>query len=229
MRSETTSASPPSRSNTTNLPRRRTSLMRRPRRRAPTTSAGSGSVRRTHRDSNSLMVRSTTSPRSCRAIVSTSGSSGIRGRGDFESLHLVPVGTGSNVDDEWHVELVRPAHFIAEQSRHPLDLEPRNLGNELVMHLQKDPRVQVAVVQRAVHTRHRDLHDVRGGALDRHVDRHALRRVADRVHPAGHIRDVAAPPEEGLDVALLDAERLRLEDVPAHLSVTLEVLVDEAL
>src|SRR5438874_8913293 len=229
MRSETTRASPQSRSNTTNLPRRRTSLMRRPRRRAPTTSAGSGSVRRTQRDSNSLIVRSTTSPRSCRAMVSTSGSSGIGGRGNFEALHLVPVGPGSNVDDERHVELVRPAHFIAEQSRHPLDLEPRHLGDELVVHLQEDTGMQVAVVQRAVHARHRDLHDVRGVALYWHVDRHPLRGVADRVHPACHIRDVAPPPEERFDVALLDAERLCLEDVPADLPVALEVLVDEAL
>src|SRR2546430_15604661 len=130
MRNETTSASPPSRSNTTNLPRRRTSLMRRPRSRAPTTSAGSGSVRRTQRDSNSLVVRSTTSPRSCRAMVSTSGNSGIRGGGAFQSLHLVPVRSDAHVDDERHVELERRAPLVAEQPRHPLDLEPRHLGNE---------------------------------------------------------------------------------------------------
>src|SRR5437667_176192 len=141
MRSETTRASPPSRSNTTNLPRRRTSLMRRPRSRAPTTSAGSGSVRRTQRDSNSLIVRSTTRPRSCRAIVSTSGSSGIRSGGDFESLHLVPVRSGADIDDQRHVALVRPAHLVAEESRHPLDLEPRHLGDELVVHLQEDARM----------------------------------------------------------------------------------------
>src|SRR5713101_1075228 len=150
MRRETTRASPPSRSNTTNLPRRRTSLMRRPRSRAPTTSAGSGSVRRTHRDSNSLMVRSTTSPRSCRAMVSTSGSSGIRGGGDFESLHLVPVRAGSDVDDEPDIELVCAAHLVPEQPRHSLDLEAWDLGHELVVHLQENARVQVALVQRAV-------------------------------------------------------------------------------
>src|SRR5437764_9863253 len=138
MRSETTRASPPSRSKTTNLPRRRTSLIRRPRRRAPTTSAGSGSVRRTHRDSNSLMVRSTTSARSCRAMVSTSGNSGIGGRGDFESLHLVPVGSGAHVDDEGYVELVGGAHLVPEQTRHAFDLDARDLGDELVVHLQED-------------------------------------------------------------------------------------------
>src|SRR5438105_13617082 len=143
IRNETTSASPPSRSNTTNLPRRRTSLMRRPRSRAPTTSAGSGSVRRTQRDSNSLIVRSTTSPRSCRAMVSTSGSSGIRGRVDFESLHLVPVWPSTDVNNERHVERVGGAHLVPEQSRHALDLEPRHLGHELVVHLQKHTRVQV--------------------------------------------------------------------------------------
>src|SRR5256885_16064754 len=135
MRSETTSASPPSRSNTTNLPRRRTSLMRRPRRRASTTSAGSGSVSRTHRDSNSLIVRSTTSPRSWRAIVSTSGSSGIRGGGHVEPLHLIPIRPGAYVDDERHVELIGPAHLVAQKSCHPFDLEPRHFGDELVVHL----------------------------------------------------------------------------------------------
>src|SRR5438270_7626638 len=127
MRSETTRASPPSRSKTTNLPRRRTLLMRRPRRRAPTTSAGSGSVRRTHRDSNSLMVRSTTSARSCRAIVSTSGSSGICGGRDFEPLHLVPVGSGAHIDDQRYIELVGGAHLVPEQTRHAFDLAPRDL------------------------------------------------------------------------------------------------------
>src|SRR4030088_210745 len=167
-------ASPPSRSNTTNLPRRRTSLIRRPRNRAPTTSAGSGSVSRTQRDSNSLIVRSTTSARSCRAMVSTSGNSGIGGRGDFESLHLVPVRSGADINDERHVELVRRAHLVTEESRHPFDLEPRHLGDELVVYLKEDTCVQIAVVQRAVYASHRDLHDVGSGALDRHVDRHPL-------------------------------------------------------
>src|SRR6185503_2201010 len=135
MRSDTTSASPPSRSKTTNLPRRRTSLMRRPRSRAPTTSAGSGSVRRTQRDSNSLIVRSTTRPRSWRAMVSTSGSSGIGGGGDFESLHLVPVRPRADVDDERHIEVVRRAHLVTQQTRHALHLETRDLGHELVVHL----------------------------------------------------------------------------------------------
>src|SRR5436309_6763105 len=80
-----------------------------------------------------------------------------------------------------------------------------------------------------MHARHRYLHDVRGGALNRHVDRHPLRGVADRIDTARHVRDVAAPAEERLDVALLDTEGLRLEDVPAYLPITLEVLVDEAL
>src|SRR2546430_16188064 len=193
MRNETTSASPPSRSNTTNLPRRRTSLMRRPRSRAPTTSAGSGSVRRTHRDSNSLMVRSTTSPRSCRAMVSTSGSSGIRGGGDFESLHLVPVGSDANVDDERHVKLVCPAHLVAQQPRHPLDLEPGHLGDELVVHLKEHTRVQIALVQRAVHARHRDLHDVRGGSLVWQLELPPPPPVPGRVHPAPHAVAVTHP------------------------------------
>src|SRR2546428_2088416 len=196
MRSETTSASPPSRSKTTNLPRRRTSLIRRPRRRAPTTSAGSGSVRRTHRDSNSLMVRSTTSPRSCRAMVSTSGSSGIRGGGDVQSLHLVPVRSDANVDDERHVELVRPAHFVAQESRHPFDLEPRHFGDELIVNLQQNASVQVALVQGPMHAGHRDLHDVSGGALDRHVDRHSPPGIPHGRPAACPVPGVPAPPPE---------------------------------
>src|SRR2546427_6846347 len=80
-----------------------------------------------------------------------------------------------------------------------------------------------------MHARHRDFHDVRGRALDWHVDRHSLGRVAHGVHAARHVRDVAAASEERFDVALLDAEGLRLEDIPAHLAVSLEVLVDEPL
>src|SRR5919201_5883186 len=137
MRSETTRASPPSSSNTTNFPRRRTSAIRRPRRRAPMTSAGSGSVSRIQRDSKSLIVRSTTSPRSCRAIVSTSGSSGIGGAGHLQALHLVPVRAGPHVDDEWNVELVRAAHLVAQEARHSLDFDARYFGDELVVDLQE--------------------------------------------------------------------------------------------
>ena len=101
--------------------------------------------------------------------------------------------------------------------------------DELVVHLQHHARVEIALVERAMHPRHRDLHDVRRGPLDRHIDRHALGGVAHGVHTAGHVRDVAPPSEERLHVALLDAERLRLEDVAPDLRVTLEVLVDEPL
>src|SRR5206468_629437 len=97
------------------------------------------------------------------------------------------------------------------------------------VHRQHHARVEIALVERAMHPRHRDLHDVRRGPLDRHIDRHALGGVAHGVHTAGHVRDVAPPSEERLHVALLDAERLRLEDVAPDLRVTLEVLVDEPL
>ena len=89
--------------------------------------------------------------------------------------------------------------------------------------------MQIAVVERSVHPRHGDLHDVRGGPLDGHVDRHAFGGVAHGVHRTRHVGDVAPPAEQCLDVALLDTEGLRLEDVPADLRVALEVLVDEAL
>ncbi len=97
------------------------------------------------------------------------------------------------------------------------------------MHLKKNARVQIAVVQGAVHARHRDLHDVGRGALDRHVDRHAFRGVAHGIHAARHVGDVAPPSEKGLNVTLLDTERLRFEDIPPHLAVAFEVFVDEAL
>src|SRR6185503_8551945 len=47
--------------------------------------------------------------------------------------------------------------------------------------------------------------------------------------PARHVSDVATAAEQRLDVALLGAEGLCLDDVALDLRVPLEVLVDEAL
>src|ERR1700716_2092354 len=229
MRSETINASPPSSSSTTNFPRRPTPVISRRVSRAAKCAAGTGSVTRCQNDSNVAMRRPITSPRNCRAIVSTSGSSGMCGGGLRDPRHLVPVRADAYVDDEGHVERIRGRHLLTEDARGRVDRIARKLDDELVVDLQHHARGRLALCKTVVDATHRDLHDVRRRALDRHVDGHAFGGIADRGVPTRHVRDVAAATEQRFDVALLRAERLRLDDVPPDLRVALEVLLDETL
>src|SRR2546428_6140510 len=229
MRSDTMSASSPSSSSTTNFPRRPTPVIWRPTRRVAKCAAGTGSVTRCQKDSNAAIRRPTTSSRSCRAMVSTSGSSGMGRRGQLDARHLVPVGAHAKIHDERDIERVRRQHLIAEDARRLVDGVPRHLDDQLVVHLQHDPCLRLGLREAVVYAPHRDLHDVGRRSLDRHVDGHALGGAADGRVRTRHVGDVPPTAEQRLDVALLDAERLRLDDVAPDLRIALEVLVDEAL
>ena len=76
---------------------------------------------------------------------------------------------------------------------------------------------------------HRDLDQVGRRALDRRVGGGALAERADVEVPVAQLGDVAPPPEDGLDVAVLARERDHRVEVLAHPLEALEVRLDELL
>src|SRR5919204_1964589 len=227
MRSEMTSDSPLSRSRTASLPRRLAPTIRVPRTRASTSSGGSAPVTPGQSATNALIRSPTTRRRRPRTIVSTSGSSG-RGR-LRDTRHLVPVRADADIDHHRHRELVGGHHLLARGRHDAVLLFARRLEDELVVHLQDDARAQSVTTETIAHADHADLHDVGCGALDRHVDRHALRGPAHRPVGRGDVGDVAAAAHECFDVAALDRALLRLEPVAANARVRLEVVLDEVV
>lgn len=76
-----------------------------------------------------------------------------------------------------------------------------DLQDDLVVDLEEHPGLQTGLAQRPVDVQHRDLHDVRGRALDRRVQRHAFGRLAPLTVVTVQVGQIAAPPEQGLRVA----------------------------
>ena len=76
---------------------------------------------------------------------------------------------------------------------------------------------------------HRDLHDVRGRPLDRHVDGHPLACPAKRRVAGAQLGDLALPAEQRRDEALALGRLLDVEHVVADAGVGREVAVDELL
>src|SRR4051794_7182785 len=95
------------------------------------------------------------------------------------------------------------------------------------MYLKQHAGRELALRELIVQPDHGDLDDVRGRALDRHVDRDALGAHAHVEVPAVNVRDVPTPTSQRLRVAV--CARL-VDDVvtPApHGVVLLEVALDE--
>ena len=84
-----------------------------------------------------------------------------------------------------------------------------------------------ASLERLVAADHRDLHDVGRGPLDHHVDREPLALLAQLPASRPELRDLAAPAEQGRDVAVLGSLRDRLLDPPGHGREARQVALDE--
>ena len=176
--------------------------------------------------------------RRSRATVSTSGSSGIDSYRATGSAGASPRGTGviasqssptltstvSGTSRGIALSIVRP-----QDGHEALDLVPRHLEQQLVVDLEQRPGVQALVPQPIGQPDHRDLDDVRGRALDRHVDGHPLARRAEGRVAGRQLGDVAAPPDERRDEALGPGLLLDREHVVADARVGREVRVDEVL
>ena len=112
------------------------------------------------------------------------------------------------VDDQGHRELHRVLHALADQGGDRVDLVFRDLEDEFVVDLEEHLRARRLGRKAPMEVEHRELDQVRGGALDDGVDRHALaERLFVRVARVD-LRDRAATTEDRFDVAVGVALRL---------------------
>ena len=101
----------------------------------------------------------------------------------------------------------------------------RALGDQLVVDLHQQPGTQALPLQPVMHTHHRQLHDIGGAALHRHIQRHPLAEFPQVEIAALQLRQGAAAVHHGLYVAVL----LRLRHYVGHIlpqgTVRLEIAV----
>src|SRR5579864_4208718 len=168
----TINSSPPSSPSSRNFPRRSTLTTLWPTSTVRKTSPGGVRTTSSRSRSTASKRRPSTAPRRSRATVSTSGSSGTWNR-----RHLSPVVADFDVNFEGYAQLRCGAHVLTQQRNQRRHLTLGCLQEELVVHLQQHARAQTGLANGVVDQDHRLLHDVRGRALQRHVDGHALRRL----------------------------------------------------
>ena len=97
------------------------------------------------------------------------------------------------------------------------------------MDLEQRPGPEALCCQPLIQPDHRDLHDIRRGSLDRHVDRHPLPRSAKGRIGRAQLRDLAAASQEGRDEPIPPRGLLDVEHVVADPGVRGEVRADEFL
>src|SRR5450756_102592 len=160
---------------------------------------------------------------------STGVTAAARAAAVYLALGGHPVGAHAHLHFERRVHLVGAAHGVAQQGHALLDLGLGALEDELVVHLEDEPRAQLAPGELAAHRHHGHLDDVGGRALEHGVDRQALAQRAQAVVGGAQLRHGPAPPEQRGDVAI----PRRLGDHAfaefADLGVLGEVGVDERL
>ena len=97
------------------------------------------------------------------------------------------------------------------------------------MDLEQRPGPEALRCQPLIQPDHRDLHDVRRGSLDRHVDGHPLARSAKGRIGRAQLRDLAAASQECRDEPIPARGLLDVEHVVADPGVRGEVRADEFL
>src|SRR5699024_2505164 len=111
-------------------------------------------------------------PRQARANLSTQDALQFLPATDFLVRSSIPVITGAGRDLEWDTQANRCIHLPLHNLPHLGELTRSNFDDQFVMHLQKHTRLEA--FEGIVDADHRDLDDVRGGALNRRVERWAL-------------------------------------------------------
>src|SRR5438552_11540928 len=131
------------------------------------------------------------------------------GRGEFFDarrlavLHLAPVAAGLRVDLQRHLHVERLWHDLEAEAAHVFELFAGALEDQLVVDLKDHQAAHFAVLHLGVEAVDRDVDDVRGRALHRHVDGGAIGGVADVEVRRVDLRDVETSAEQVLDVAVL--------------------------
>src|SRR5579862_2131156 len=112
----------------------------------------------------------------------------------IEHLDVVPIPAGLERHFQRYRQRDRAFHVRAQDAGDLVALRCEHLENELVVNLQEHRRVEARAGERALDADHRELHEIRGAALQRGVGRLALRRRAQHVvsrRQAGHVPPAA--------------------------------------
>ena len=141
-------------------------------------------------------------------------------------LYIAPIRTRAAVDHNWHFQFDHRLHLMLHQLLYLLNLLPRNIEEELVVHLQRHSRLKLFFPETAVDADHGNLDQVRRGTLQRSIHRCSFRKAAQIRIAALHIGDRANPAEERVD-PLFSARLFKQPiDVAAHSAVACEVCFD---
>src|ERR1051326_3930290 len=145
-------------------------------------------------------------------------------------VRLFPILRRAGLDHQGHREgMGRPdgtLHDLLHQRRHLVGLLDRHLEEQLVMYLEQHARLEASLGERRRHAGHRALDDVRGRALERRIDRLALREGAAGMVAVLDARDHTTPSENRLDIAALATELLHPLHVIADAGEALEIGLD---
>src|ERR1041385_504047 len=120
---------------------------------------------------------------------------------------IQPVVPHAHIHDQRDLERRGALHVALDQHGHRLDLGPGRLEDELVVDLQQQPARQPLLPERPVEAHHRDLDEIRRGALERGILRLSLAECAQVEVLVPDLGDIAPTPEEGLDVSARSGTR----------------------
>ena len=129
-----------------------------------------------HRASGGAAHRRAAATSACRGLELGGRLAGLREHGVAarHRRHALPRVADLHLDGERDRQRQGALHRLAKDRDQAVDLVARRLDQQLVVHREHQPGPEPAGAQRLVGADHRDLHDVGGRALDRHVDRHPL-------------------------------------------------------
>jgi len=105
----------------------------------------------------------------------------------------------------------------------------RALEEQLIVDLEDQLGLQLLACEGRVGAHHRDLHDVRGGALDDHVHGEPLPLLAQLPAACAQLRHLPAAAEERRDVAVLGPLLNRVRDEALDGGEAGEVALDEVV
>ena len=121
-------------------------------------------------------------------------------------------------------------HHPADDGARRFDIRLRHLEHQLVMDLHQHPRAAEALGgERRAHPRHRPLDDVGRHALDRGVDRGALRPLPLVLDVGFDAREMGLAAEQGGGELGFPRARQRLADIGADAGEAVEIAVDDRL
>ena len=125
-----------------------------------------------------------------------------------------------------HLELGGGGHFLGDELHHGFGLLLRAFHDQFVVNLEHQPGGQIFLLHPVPNPDHRQLDDIRGGALDGGVQRHALGPGTDIEIGAFQLRQTAAAAIAGFHIALFPGVLHHVFHIGLHAGVVAQIAVD---